>query len=372
MAVFNVTPVASTFQVAADSATVASAAAAASSAAAAAASATTAQAARDAGLLALAAADARLQDTYPIFADDPLYGQAVDVDSTGRVVFGLSGTGTVYGLASPTFPIFADDPLYGGNIAVNENGVLVIGAGVARPAAGKIIVFLGDSITANYGVPTLVASLTGATVHNFAWGGSRVSSGGAAFANSRSVAAIAAAVTSGDWTAIIAAVDADHPSGSAFDVGERARVRAMAAFNWATPDLIMILGGTNDWSAQVSLGAADSTTTTQFNGGLNEAIRQFQVARPAAQIALATPAWRGPLATLGDSNVNANGAGVFLSAFGDAIRANRWQLPVLDLARTLGINLSNKTLMLADDLHPTSTGAARWAQRITVFINSLF
>jgi lysophospholipase L1-like esterase len=346
--------------------------AAANSATAAASSATAAASSAAAAAASLSATTAQVPPTFPIFADDPLYGQAIEVDVNGRVVFGLGPDGTVYGQRGEVFPIFADDPLYGSNIAVNEDGVLIVGAGVARPAADKIIVMLGDSITANYNVPPLVAALTGATVHNFAWGGSRVSSGGAAFANSRSVAAIAAAVTSGDWTAIIAGVDAEEPTGDAFDVAERARVRAMAAFDWTTPDLIIILGGTNDWSAQVSLGSADSTTTTQFNGGLNESIRRFQEKRPAVQIALATPAWRGPLATLGDSNVNANGAGVFLSAFGDAIRANRWQLPVLDLARTLGINLGNKTLMLADDLHPTATGAARWAQRITTFINSLF
>jgi lysophospholipase L1-like esterase len=320
----------------------------------------------------LSGANSRSTPTFPIFADDPLYGLSVDVDEDGRVVFGLSDSGTVYGMIPETFPIFADDPLYGSSVIVNEDGEVLSGVSVSRPAADKIIVLLGDSITANYNIPGLVASLSSATVHNFAWGGSRVSSGGSAFANAYSVAAIAGAVASGTWTAIIAGVDADYPTSSSTDIAARARVREMAAFDWTTPDAILILGGTNDWSAQITIGSATSTTTTEFNGAVNEIVRQLQEEAPSAQISLATPTWRGPLATLGDSNVNPNGAGVYLSAFCDAIRNNRWQVPVLDLAKTLGINTANKTLMLADDLHPTPTGAARWAQRITIFINSLF
>lgn len=309
---------------------------------------------------------------FPIFADDPLYGQAIAVDQNGGVVFGLSLTGEVYNQANSTFPIFSDDPLYGSSVVVNEAGEVVVGASVSRPAADKIIVLLGDSITANYNIAGLVASLTSATVHNFAWGGSRMSSGGSAFANAYSVAAIAGAVASGTWTSLTAGIATDYPSSSSTDIAARARGAEMAAFDWTTPDAILILGGTNDWSAQVTLGSATSTTTTEFNGAINEIIRQLQEEAPAAQIGLATPTWRGPLATLGDSNANPNGAGVYLSAFCDAIRNNRWQVPVLDLAKTLGINTANKTLMLADDLHPTTTGAARWAQRIATFINSLF
>lgn len=235
--------------------------------------------------------------------------------------------------------------------------------------AGKRIVFLGDSIIDEYGVPEAVCATLGATCFNFAWGGSRMTTGAPGNFAALGVCAIANSATADDFTALVAAAAAQYPSGSAYDVRKRDKAAAIAAFDWATVDYFVIGAGTNDWSASVSLGAATSTTTTQFNGAINETVRQFQLLSPHAQFLMLTPAWRGPGATYGDSDINANPSSVMLSAFGAAIverGENRWHYPICDMRRALGINPSNNATYLADDLHPTAVaGRDRWASVIS-------
>lgn len=239
---------------------------------------------------------------------------------------------------------------------------------------GRTAVVLGDSIMADYNIPSLIGSGTGMTVSNFAFEGTRMSTGqsdaNADYAT-RSGERIAAAALSGDFTALVNGINTRYSTSSgsngARDIRYRAQAAAMAAFDWTSPGVIILAFGTNDYSGNVALGAANSTVTTEFNGALNEAIRQLQVRAPNAQILLSTPIYRGPSATHGDSNLNANPGGVFLSAFADAIRnrAGVWSLPVIDLARESGINSVNEsTFLLADDLHPSTAGATRMAGKM--------
>lgn len=238
---------------------------------------------------------------------------------------------------------------------------------------GKNIVMFGDSIIETYGIPANLATLLQATVYNIGMGGCRMAklpSPGTqqGYINEMSMIGLATAISTSDYTALDAA--AASLAGAPYNDDNRPQIAVLKAIDWATVEAIVIAYGTNDFSASRVLGSATSTTETEFYGALNESIRLLQAKAPAAQIMLCTPAWRGPLADLGDSDLNANSAGLYLKDYADAIRNRcneKWHVPTCDLDRTLGVNVSNKATYLntGDDLHPsTGAGSLRWAKRI--------
>lgn len=231
--------------------------------------------------------------------------------------------------------------------------------------AGKTIVFLGDSIMDDYGIPENVAAKLGATVKNFAWEGTRLAKRASGNYQSRDGVSIAEAVAADDFTQLVADVNTQYPTGSDFHVTKRATAAEMAAFDWSTADFIVCAWGTNDYGGGVNLGATTSTTHGEFNGALNEFLRIMQGALKSAQIVFCTPAFRN---TSPDSETDTNGAGLLLQAYVDAIKdraEKRGHCPVIDLHKTLGINAYNASIYYADTLHPnTGAGQERWASRI--------
>ncbi|CAN7506968.1 SGNH/GDSL hydrolase family protein [Pararhizobium sp. LjRoot238] len=230
-------------------------------------------------------------------------------------------------------------------------------AALSGGVAGSTIAFFGDSVIESYGVPEALATALGATVLNFGMGGCRMArlgspSGAEVYRNEMSMVSLAEAIQANDFAALTSAADSLY-SGYADD--NRVQAALMASTSWAAVNIALIAHGTNDWSAGVDLGAATSTTNTQFYGALNLSIAALQAACPNMQIVFLTPQWRASPATLGDSNLNANGDGVFLSAYADAIadRSAYHHLPVIDLLRKTGVNQYNYTTYYADGLHPT-------------------
>lgn len=234
--------------------------------------------------------------------------------------------------------------------------------------AGKTIVFLGDSIMDDYGVPEAVGTKLGATIKNFGWEGTRLSKRSSGNYQSRDGVSIAEAVAAADFSQLVADVNSQYSTASDYHVAKRATAAEMAAFDWSSADVIVCAWGTNDYSGSVQLGASTSATPGEFNGGINEFIRIMQTALPAAEIVFCTPAYRAPGGGNPDSETSTNANGVMLQAFVDAIKdraEKRGHQPVIDLHKTLGINAYNWTQFYGDYVHPnSSTGKDRWASRI--------
>lgn len=227
----------------------------------------------------------------------------------------------------------------------------------ALPFAGETWAMFGDSITDSFGVPEQVAIRGGATVINGGFGGCRWTPGGSITGMQGaqaqfSMVRLAQAVASGDWSAQIKAADDAVAIDPTYD--KRAKVAALAAVDWLKVTRISFDWGTNDWSANRALGAPGSTAENEINGAINLAITRIQTKYPTAQLVLITPWWRGPNATLGDSNINPNTAGLFLREIQDTIieRGRYHQVPVIRMHELVGINLGNVDIYTGDHLHP--------------------
>jgi len=235
---------------------------------------------------------------------------------------------------------------------------------------------LGDSIMESYDVPELFARLTGVNLLNGGFGGCLMSkfaspSGQNVYRNDMSGVAVADAVSSGSWTAMENAASA---MASLYADDNTAIVARMKAYDWTSADYIGIAYGTNDQSNNQARGSATGTTTTTFNGAINYSVPLLQAAAVKAQIAFFTPTWRGPAHASGDSNLNANGNGDFMSDFQDAIaaRCRYHAIPSLNLHEALGINLGNASAFLQDGLHPTRPrGSVRWSKAMAALAGAI-
>ncbi len=213
---------------------------------------------------------------------------------------------------------------------------------------GKKILFLGDSITAGSGTSApehiywnVVGQLTGAECKGYGIGGTRI-------ARQQKLA---------EWET------ADRYFGS--------RVAEMDP----QADIVMVLGGTNDYGhGDAPLGHPTDRTPETFYGALHDLCHQLIEKYPTAIIVFMTPTHRL------DEERLVNEWGVrnvaTLGGYAQAIRevAEEYGLPVCDLRRISGINPAieaQKTLYMPDGLHPSDAGAARIARRIVGFLRAL-
>lgn len=223
---------------------------------------------------------------------------------------------------------------------------------VVRPLADATYVTLGDSITQGGGGfewQPLVAGLTGASrVVNGGFGGATMATHptGPNFTEMSSYK-VAGAILNDDWTAVVAAADAqDGGMGSA----RTDHALALQALDWSTVTHVSVFYGTNDFSNDVPLGAPTDTTCATFYGALNRTIIDMLTGRPQIRLIFFTPIWRSDGET-------ANGQGLVLKDYTDAIlnRADAYNIPVADLTRTGGINAINEGTFLSDGTHPRNT-----------------
>lgn len=251
-----------------------------------------------------------------------------------------------------------------------------VDATLSLPFAGETWVYFGDSITESYGVPAALATLTGATVINGGFGGCRwtpriTSSEPDVYTNEMSMVRLAECIRTGNWTPLLDAAD-DLFTFNGDD--NRPQAAALAAVNYATVDRIFADWGTNDWSAGRTIGAPNSASEYDLRGGINLSISRILSVFPSIELALVTPWWRGPAATGGDSNINPNSGGVYLSDVQDAIMAGGKynQVAVMPMHERFGANLANKDELLHDDLHPTTAGATRKAKLLSAWARSVW
>ena len=235
------------------------------------------------------------------------------------------------------------------------------------PKTGKNIICLGDSITENGDYPVRLATLTGATVTNCGFGGSRLafSTGDYAYLSFHKLADY---ISSGNYSDLTAAC-ARLAGSPTFDDNIAIAAR-LAAVDWATVDYIVAAYGTNDYgSPDVTLGTNTDTTGATFKGAINYAVNKICTAYPNIKILFVSPIWRSRYNSGdgNDSDVYANSRGNYLLDFVDAMKemAALNKMPCVDMYRNSGINKYNGATLLVDGLHPVSgVGYQRIAEKI--------
>ena len=235
------------------------------------------------------------------------------------------------------------------------------------PKTGKKVICLGDSITENGDYPVRLATLTGATVTNCGFGGSRLafSTGDYAYLSFHKLADY---ISTGDYSGLTAAC-ARLAGSPTFDDNIAIAAR-LAAVDWSTVDYIVAAYGTNDYgSPDVPLGTTTDTTGATFKGAINYAVNKICTAYPNIKILFVSPIWRSRYNSGdgNDSDTYANSRGNYLLDFVDAMKqmAELNKMPCVDMYRTSGINKYNGATLLSDGLHPVAgVGYQRIAEKV--------
>jgi lysophospholipase L1-like esterase len=144
-------------------------------------------------------------------------------------------------------------------------------------------------------------------------------------------------------------------------------------------ELIMVLGGANDWAQSTALGTPTSTNTNEFYGALNQMCEKLTTRWPAATICLITTGYAEYPTRIVDQgwpNAVTNLVGAGTREYAEAIRVagKRWGLPVIDMAALEGVNSVNVAAYRGADgalLHPNAAGGARMARVITGVLRTL-
>ena len=204
----------------------------------------------------------------------------------------------------------------------------------------KKIHFLGDSITAGYGLAdrenerfeALIAKRTGAVTRNYGVSCSCIS------------------------------LDENRP----FDDCFVTRQKDMEG----DADLVVIFGGTNDQGRGTSpLGTIDDCDYTTFYGALHTLYRAVIKDNPRGTVVALTPLHRG--------GERSNTRGESLKQYVDAIRevAPLYSISVLNLYDEYGIDVTKNRedieKYMPDEIHPNALGHTILADKIAAFLENL-
>jgi lysophospholipase L1-like esterase len=133
--------------------------------------------------------------------------------------------------------------------------------------------------------------------------------------------------------------------------------------NMGNPDIILMLGGTNDWSGGVALGDINYTNPDKstITGGFIYCIQQMKLLYPNAEIFICSPLQRAGTKPLVNSN------GLYFYQIRDRIEELTKTLCVhfIDL---YDVNINpgetNNTSYMIDGLHPNAAGMLRIKERL--------
>lgn len=130
-------------------------------------------------------------------------------------------------------------------------------------------------------------------------------------------------------------------------------------------DIILVMGGTNDFGLNIPLGDIDSTNTYSFYGALKSLATGLINKYPGKKIVFITEL---------DRVINTNSIDVPYTSYLTAIKevCRSYAIPVLDLNSTLGFTAKNTKqaeLYLPDYLHPNNEGHKIIADKIEKYIS---
>jgi hypothetical protein len=149
-------------------------------------------------------------------------------------------------------------------------------------------------------------------------------------------------------------------------------------------ELLIVMGGVNDWANNCPLGSPNSVDTNDFYGALNVMSERLTTRLPNCRIVYATTTYseyadgNWQVRTLGNpwSSGAVNGAGLSSNDYAEAIRvvAKKWGFPIMDCAAEDGVNTVNVDAYRADDgnhFHHNEIGGKRTAETGIKLLSSL-
>lgn len=198
-----------------------------------------------------------------------------------RVYAGSAFTGVLYASNIMPDPATVD---YTYKEAVQVCGITIKNS-VDGVFADKTFVFLGDSVYGNNdtetGIVAKFAAKTGATCHNFAFGGTRAKTRGDGTGWAKLDGQnLAVAIATGNYAEQEAAIPTLETSMKDMFT---ARITAMKTFNWSKVDYIVCDWGTNDWYG---------TTPANYKSAVKDIIATILTAYPNISFVKCTPLQR--------------------------------------------------------------------------------
>jgi len=139
-------------------------------------------------------------------------------------------------------------------------------------------------------------------------------------------------------------------------------------------DLLIVFGGTNDYSSDVALGsladAPDGASGATFYGAMKFLCEALIEKYTLATLCFMTPLQRG------NGYATLNGVGKTLEEYVDVMLdvCGYYSIPVLDLFRCSGVYANSdvhKTLYMPDALHLNEAGFARILPKVTSFVENI-
>lgn len=245
------------------------------------------------------------------------------------------------------------------------------------PLYKKQIVNFGDSIFGMYKAPsdisTRIADLTGATVYNCGFSGSRLSQHSSAAHKPFSMYKLANAVASGDFSEQDTAIEKYASTLGQAYINNLATLKSI---DFNKVDIVTIAYGTNDFAGGAPLDKDIYPKNNQFfAGALRNSIETLLNAYPNLKIFLCTPIFRYSYTSNkgSDDIIIADSWGINssqkLTDFVEKTKeiGNDYHIPVIDNYYELGINLFNhkRYLIEGDGVHPTGEGLELIARHIT-------
>lgn len=150
--------------------------------------------------------------------------------------------------------------------------------------------------------------------------------------------------------------------------GVRTMSDQLTAETIARADLISVFGGTNDYGDNRPLGTLadcradyDEASGKSFYYDVFYVLNAIFTLKPEVPVVFSTPLKRGNVAGQTVVYPAANGAGVKLEQYVQAIKevCSLFSVPVCDLFNESGVNLYNLSLFTLDNLHPNDAGSER-------------
>jgi lysophospholipase L1-like esterase len=237
------------------------------------------------------------------------------------------------------------------------------------PLKGKKVVCFGDSVIEFGTIPEQIATLTGATVYDCSYGGTRMTTHPDVNYNKFCMTSLVDAVVAGDFSAQQTAnINLSNRNPNIMSV--------LTSINWNEVDIVTISYGTNDFGGGVYIGTDTDPLTSKslFNPAVRYVVETLLTKYPHIRIYFTTPIYRHYWGFTGVYNSDLNprsGTNLYLKDFGNEIikLATKYHLPSLDLYNKSGINSINKSYFLSpDDTHPTDKGYSLLAKKIAGFL----
>ncbi|MCU6322377.1 SGNH/GDSL hydrolase family protein [Enterobacter quasiroggenkampii] len=145
-------------------------------------------------------------------------------------------------------------------------------------------------------------------------------------------------------------------------------------------DLISVFGGTNDYGGNRPLGTLgdsrgdyDESKGKSFYYDVFYVLNTIFTLKPDARVVVSTPLKRGNVAGQAVVYPAANGIGVRLEEYVQAIKdvCSLFSVPVCDLFNESGVNLYNLSVFTLDNLHPNDVGAERISHNLVQQFNTV-